>query len=84
VIYSAPLLNGFIFTKDDCSKDYFELTIKGGNGCRFHVGHVQKEVAEVRKLISDFPKEQLEVIKDCLSTNVGSGAAGALLKKGQG
>jgi hypothetical protein len=44
---------------------------------------VQKEVAEVRKLISDFPKEQLEVIKDCLSTNVGSGAAGALLKKGQ-
>jgi hypothetical protein len=40
---------------------------------------VQKEVTEVRKPISDSP----EVIKDCLSTNVGSRAAGALLKKGQ-
>jgi hypothetical protein len=44
---------------------------------------VKNEVTEVRKLISDFPEEQLEVIKDCLSTNVGSRAAGALLKKGQ-
>jgi MULE transposase domain/SWIM zinc finger len=58
--------------------------IKGGNGCRFHCGHVQKEETEVRKLISDFPEEQLDVIKDCLSTNVGTGVAGAILKKRTG
>jgi hypothetical protein len=77
---------------EECEKCPFNFTVhwledsncwalKSGNGCRFHVGHVQKEGTEVRKRISDFPEEQLEVIKDCLSTNVGSGAAASALLK---
>jgi hypothetical protein len=94
-VSEKPRESNTIRPMEECEKCPFHFTvhwledsncwaIKGGNGCRFHAGHVQKEVTEVRKLISDFPEEQLEVIRDCLSTNIGSGAAGALLKKRTG
>jgi MULE transposase domain len=83
---TCPFSFAVHWVQDELSSidDVGSWVMKSGNGCRIHQGHEKKESFEVRKRITDLPKEELQLIIDCLSVGMGTGPAGALTTRRTG
>ena len=57
---------------------------ENGTGCCEHVGHLEKQEAEVKRMAKDVKEEELEIARDQLDTNHHSAAVSALVAKRTG
>ena len=57
---------------------------ENGTGCCKHVGHPEKQEAEVKQMAKDVKEEELEIARDQLDTNHHPAAVSALVAKRMG